>query len=183
MFDSSLITYAVSLHFSQNINKIITSAVTSIAEETGSRFIIENKIPPHVTIGAFRATKEKEQKLIRLVEDFSKSQKSGTVHFNEIENFKGKVLFLKPEKDEFLSEMNKSLHALLLQEFEKGENGWYLPDIWFPHTTLSTRLNQSQFPKALAIAEKIPLPLTAEVCEIGLYKCSPFLELKRYPLA
>ena len=129
MFDSSLITYAISLHFSQNVNEIITSAVTSIAEVTGKRFIIENKIPPHVTIGAFHATKENEPKIMQVVEDFSKKQKSGTVQFTEIGNFNGKVLFLKPEKDSFLSEINKELHEVLLPEFEKAENGYYLPDI------------------------------------------------------
>lgn len=180
--NSSKITYAVSLHFSQNVNEIITSAVTSIADVTGNRFILENKIPPHVTIGAFHAAKEKELRLMQLVEDFSKSQKSSTVHFTEIENFNDKVLFLKPEKDDFLSVINKRLHEVLLPEFEKGENGYYLPDIWFPHTTLATRLNQSQFSNALSIAEKVPHPLMAEVSEIGLYQCSPFAELKHFPL-
>ena len=50
--------------------------------------------------------------------------------------------FLKPEKNLFLSEINNALHPLLLPEFEKPENGYYLPDISFPHTTLATRLNQ-----------------------------------------
>lgn len=182
-FNSSQITYAVSLHFSKNVNDIITSAVSSIAEITGNRFIIENKIPPHVTIGAFHSTKENESRLIQQVNDFSKNLKPVFVNFTELGNFNGKVLFLKPEKDEYLSEINKKIHELLLPNFEKGDNGYYMPDIWFPHTTLGTRLNQSQFSKALAIAEKIPLPLTAEAYEIGLYQCSPFLELKRYPLS
>lgn len=84
LYNSSQITYAVSLHFSQNINEIITSAVTSIAEVTENHFIIENRIPPHVTIGAFHAPKENESKLIQLVEDFTKNQKLGTVYFTEI---------------------------------------------------------------------------------------------------
>ena len=84
MFDSSLTTYAVSLHFSEN-------------------------------------------------------QKPGFVHFTGIGNFKEKVLFLKPEKDGFLTEINSKLHELILPEFEKGDNGYYLPEVWFPHTTLATR--------------------------------------------
>lgn len=182
MFNSSLVTYAVSLHFSQDVNEIITSAVCSIADITGSRFILENKIPPHVTIGAFHATKENEPKLMRLVKDFSKNQMAGHIQFTGIGNFNSKVLFFKPEKDEFLSEINKSLHELILPDFEKGDNGYYLPEVWFPHTTLATRLNQSHFSKALSIAEKIPLPLKAEVCEIGFYQCSPFKELKRFTI-
>ena len=37
MFDSSLITYAVSLHFSQKVNEIITSTSKATADETGKR--------------------------------------------------------------------------------------------------------------------------------------------------
>ena len=125
MFDSSLTTYAVSLQFSMDVNEIISSAVSLIAEETGNSFIIENRIPPHITIGAFHAARDDEGKLLRLVEDFSRNQKTGLVHFTGIGNFKEKVLFLKPEKDGFLTEINRKLHELILPEFEKGDNAYY----------------------------------------------------------
>ncbi len=183
MFDSSLITYAVSLHFSQKINDIVISTLQAIADETGNRFMIENKIPPHITIGAFHAAREEKAKLLRLVEEFSQEQKAGTVQFKEVGNFNSKVLFLKPEKNLFLSEINNALHTQLLPEFEKAENGYYLPDIWFPHTTLATRLNQSQFSAAKEIAKKISLPLEAAIEELAVYQCSPFLELKKFGLS
>ena len=176
--DSNLITYAVSLHFSADVNEIITSAVKSIAEVTGNSFIIENKIPPHVTIGAFHAAKDDEAKLLQMVEDFTKTQKTGAVRFTEIGNFNGKVLFLKPEKEGFLTQINAELHSILLPDFEKAENGYYLPEIWFPHTTLATRLNQSQFEKAQEIANQIKLPLEGVVTEISVYQCAPFEKLK-----
>ena len=183
MFDSSLITYAVSLHFSQKVNDIVISTLQAIADKTGNRFMIENKIPPHITIGAFHAAREEEAKLLQLVEDFARDQKAGSVQFSEVGDFNGKVLFLQPEKNNFLSEINKKLHTLLLPKFEKAENGYYLPDIWFPHTTLATGLNQTQFSKALELAEKITLPLEAKIHDIGFYQCSPFLELNRFPLS
>ena len=181
MFDSSLITYAVSLHFSQKVNDIVISTLQAIADETGNRFMIENKIPPHITIGAFHAARE-EEKLLQLVENFARDQKAGSVQFSEVGDFNGKVLFLKPEKNNFLSDINKELHTLLLPEFEKAENGYYLPDIWFPHTTLATRLNQSQFSAAEKIAKQITLPLEADIDELAVYQCSPFLELKKFGL-
>ena len=181
--DSSVITYAVSLHFSTDSSDIISQTVRDIAEATGNNFIIENKIPSHITIGAFHAAKEDEARLLQLTEEFAKAQKAGFVHFTQIDNFKGKVLFLKGEKDFFLAEMNKELHRLILSEFESGENGYYLPEKWYPHTTLATRLNKGQFAKAISVAEKIPLPLEAKALEIGFYQSSPFLELKRFLLA
>lgn len=183
MFDSSLITYAVSLHFSQKVNEIVISTLQAIADETGNLFMIENKIPPHITIGAFHAAREEEAKLLQLVEGFAQGQKAGTVQFSEVGDFNGKVLFLKPEKNLFLSEINNALHSLLLPEFEKAENGYYLPDIWFPHTTLATRLNQSQFFAAEKIAKQITLPLAAAIEELAIYQCSPFLELKKFGLS
>lgn len=183
MFDSSLITYAVSLHFSQKINDIVISTLQAIAYETGNRFMIENKIPPHITIGAFHAAREEEAKLLQLVEGFARDQKAGSVQFVEVGDFNGKVLFLKPEKNLFLSEINNALHNLLLPEFEKAENGYYLPDIWFPHTTLATRLNQNQFSAAKESAKQISLPLEAAIEELAVYQCSPFLELKKIELS
>lgn len=181
-FNSSFLTYAVSLHFSADVNDIIASAVKSIAEVTGCNFITENKIPPHVTIGAFHAVKEDEEKLIQTVKDFAKAQKADAVHFKEIGNFNEKVLFLKPEKNNFLTQINSELHKTLLPEFEKAENGYYLPEFWFPHTTLATRLSKIQFAKALKIAEQIPFPLETPATEIAVYQCSPFKEIKRFEI-
>ena len=89
---------------------------------------------------------------------------------------------MKPEKNLFLSKINNALHTLLLPEFKKAENGYYLPDIWFPHTTLATRLNQNQFSAAKEIAKQISLPLEAAIEELAVYQCSPFLELKKFRL-
>lgn len=47
MYDPSFVTYTVSLHFSTEITESIASTVEAIAEMTGNRFTIENKIPPH----------------------------------------------------------------------------------------------------------------------------------------
>ena len=182
-YEKPFITYAVSLHFTQDVNEIIFNTMSSIASLTGNDFMIKNKVPPHVTIGAFHGTKETEDKLIRIVKEFSKQQPSGAVRFTELGNFNQKVLFLKPEKDVFLSTINDELHKIILPEFEAGENGYYVPEIWFPHTTLATGLNQTLFSKALELAEKIKLPLEAKIDNIGFYQCSPFLELNRFPLS
>ena len=181
-YEKSFITYAVSLHFTKDVNDIIFDTLRAISEMTGNDFMIQNKVPPHITIGAFHGTKEKEERLMQIVEEFSIKQQSDRVYFTEVGNFNGKVLFLKPEKDAFLSEINKELHKVVLPEFEKGENGYYMPEMWFPHTTLATRLNQSQFEKAVEIAGKIKLPLEAKIGDIGVYQCSPFMELKRFPV-
>ncbi|MCR5319173.1 MAG: 2'-5' RNA ligase family protein [Treponema sp.] len=135
-----------------------------------------------MTIGAFRGAKESMSKVIQCVEDFSKAQKPSIVNFMKIESFKEKAVILLPERTSFLLDANKELHRIILQEFEKGENGYYLPEQWVPHTTLATKLNKRQFIQSLEIAKKIPLPLCTEATEISVYQSSPFTELKRLEL-
>ena len=181
-YDSNTITYAVSVHFSKEVNEIIFTTEKEIAEITGNDFMIQNKVPPHITIGAFHGTRENESRLLQSVEDFTREQKSGIVQFKTIGNFNEKVLFLQPEKDEYLIKLNDDIHQLLLPEYEKGENGYYIPEVWFPHMTLAIRLNQGQYEKALKCAQKITLPLNAKVSEISVYQCSPFLLLKSFAI-
>ncbi len=173
-------TYAVSIHFTQEVDAVVGLAVEAIAKITGGSFVLQNKIPPHVTIGAFHAAGADEQKLLCMVEEFCAQQKFGAVNFTGIGNFKGRVLFLEPQKDDFLCRINCELHERLLKEFEAAQNGLYLPQVWFPHVTLATRLNHEQLLKAQKVAEKILLPLKAEAKEISVYRCSPFVELKRF---
>ena len=182
-YNPSLITYAVSLHFTEDVNDIISAATKEIANLTGNTFMLDNKVPPHITIGAFHAAKEDEAKLLQTVDEFSKTQSTGTIRFTAPGDFNRKVLFLKPQKDDYLTNINRALHNVMLSQFKEGENGYYLPDIWFAHTTLATRLNSTQFSSALEIARKINLPLETKACDIGVYLCSPFKELKRFSLA
>ena len=177
------ITYAVSLHPSKEAEEIIASAVKALADASGNDFIVKSRIPPHITLGAFHATKEKEARLLELVTDFSRMQRPGKIQFTGIGSFKKKVIFLKPQKDSFLTKMNAELHKILLKEFERAENGYYLPQIWVPHTALATRVNQAHFDQTVKLAEQIKLPLETEAKEIALYQCHPsFAELKRFPL-
>ena len=118
-YEKSFITYAVSLHFTQDVNEIIFDALRAISEMTGNDFMIQNKVPPHITIGAFHGIKDDEERLMQILNEFAGKQRSGRVCFTELGNFNGKVLFLKPEKDAFLSEINKELHEVILPEFEK----------------------------------------------------------------
>ena len=180
---SAQITYAVSLHPAKEAEEAITSAVKSLAEVTGDSFILKSQIPPHLTLGAFHGTKEKEARLIQLLEDFAKEQMPGAIQYNSIGTFKQRVIFLQAQKDSFLTKINSELHTLLLKEFQQAENGYYLPQVWVPHTALATRVNQNRFAQALKKAEEIKLPLETQAKEISLYRCYPFTELKRIPLA
>lgn len=126
--------------------------------------------------------KENEQRLFQIIAEVVQAQETFCVHFTEIGSFKDKVLFLKPENHAELVKLNKELHTRVLPEFESAQNGFYLPENFFPHTTLATGLSKSQFSKVLNIAKQISLPMEASVSEVSVYQCSPFAKLKTFSL-
>jgi hypothetical protein len=59
-------TYAISLFFDDDSTQILNSLINSIAEITGNFYVVENHIPPHITLGMFKGTKDTEQKLCEM---------------------------------------------------------------------------------------------------------------------
>ena len=47
--------YLISAYFDEQTNKRINGYITKIAEQTGNTFMIENQVPPHMTISAVEA--------------------------------------------------------------------------------------------------------------------------------
>ena len=181
-FDASKGTFAVSLHFDDNSSIDIATVITEIAEVTMNRFITDNHIPPHITLGAFHVNMMEVPRLMQLVEDFSHTLSCGKIQFSGISDFEGRVLFAKPVVNDYLRSSNAALHELLIPEFEKGENGYYLPEVWHPHCTLGTRLSKRQFAKATEIAGKIQFPFETKVIEMSVFQCHPFAEAGRFKL-
>ena len=181
-FDSSKGTFAISLTFDDSTNVRLASVISAIAESTMNRYIVENHIPPHLTVGAFHADALEVPRLLQMTESFSKTIFKRSIQIVETGDFLGKVLFARPLLDSYLTEINESLHSMLLPMFESGDNGYYLPGNWFPHCTLATKLNKKQFAAAKKISQEIVFPFTAEVNELSVYQCHPFAEISRFEL-
>jgi 2'-5' RNA ligase len=77
-------------------------------------------------------------------------------------------------------------HADLQQKLSGGlvetPSERYLPGRWVPHCTLSERVPADLIGRALEIARRAPLPLTANLAEIGLVNFSPLLQRATFPL-
>jgi 2'-5' RNA ligase len=78
-----------------------------------------------------------------------------------------------------------ALHADLqhkLSGLVESPSERYLPGRWVPHCTLSERVPADLIARALEIARSAPLPLTANLAEIGLVNFSPLLQRATFPL-
>jgi hypothetical protein len=46
--------YAIVLYFDEKTEEIINSLIKKIADKTGNKYMVDNKIPPHITISLFQ---------------------------------------------------------------------------------------------------------------------------------
>ena len=174
-------TYAVTLYFDSHTNELILEAMKDIAAVTGNNYMLDNSVPPHLSLGLFHAEEEKAGEMEKLFCEFAEGLKSeGTnlcLNFNGPDNFSDKVIFLSVKRDEPLMKLNRELHQLFLPHFEAGDNRNYLPENWVPHIALAVKLDAKQFEKGFEAAKNFPLPETAKITSATLARCNPYNEV------
>ncbi len=181
-------TYSISLLFDDEVSQKLFHIKDLFARATGNSFLIENSVPAHITLGMFHVRKDEVEKLKALfsdfareiVDNFSNEQKwPFSIFFAATDNFKDKVIFLRPDEDSIciLKNINHALHEKLAGIFKAGGNRFYLPENYFPHLGLAVKLSPGQFEKACKL--KVDLPKKAEVNALSLSLCHPYCEIGR----
>ena len=174
-------TYAVTLYFDSHTNELILEAMKDIAAVTGNNYMLDNSVPPHLSLGLFHAEEEKAGEMEKYFAEFVETLKSKEtdfiLNFNGPDNFADKVIFLSVARDETLMNLNRNLHQLFLPHFEAGDNRNYLPENWIPHIALAVKLDSQQFEKGFEVAKNFPLPGTAKITLATLAKCNPYNEV------
>ena len=183
MKDITYDTYAITLYFDSHTNELILEAMKDIATATGNNYMLDNSVPPHLSLGLFHAEEEKAGEMENLFEQFAEALKSEggnlSLNFNGPDNFADKVIFLSIARDEPLMKLNRDLHHLFLPHFEAGDNRNYLPENWVPHIALAVKLDNQQFEKGFSAAKSFPLPKSAKITSATLARCNPYNEVVR----
>lgn len=173
-------TFAISLILDAPSSQKIRLLRQKIAEAAGSD--AEADAPPHITLGMFHADEGNLDEVKRFFGDFSNNaQKAFRVDFAGIDFFKDKVIFLSLKKDaesfSKIAELNNLAHRTFLPEFEAGANRDYLPENFFPHLTLASKLAKGGFGKARDCCASMPLPHSARIVGASLFLCRPYSEI------
>jgi len=181
--EESFLTYAVTLYFDDETAGQISSLTKELADVTGNDYMIQNDVPPHLTLGMFHVNEADEEKLKRLFGEFvERAQaevlcgKDFEISFGAFEDFIGKVIFIKLEKDQLLAGMNRLLHEVFLPYFEAGDNRNYLPENWYPHITLGFKLSPEQFEKGMEFLKGTTEKPRGRCARIGLACCNPYTQ-------
>jgi 2'-5' RNA ligase len=95
--------------------------------------------------------------------------------------FPSVAVFLAPEVTPALLDLHAGFHHRV---GPYGSAPWdhYRPGVWVPHCTIAMDLASDQFPAALEIARRAPLPLEGRLVEIGIVEFRPVKQLVSHVL-
>ena len=172
--------YLVSLYFDDKTTKKIQSFINKVGEKSKNKFMIDNKVPPHITIGAFETNNEND--IIESLDIKIKDFKSGEIIFASIGVFKSSVVFLSPVLNEYLHNLSVNIYEDLKVIDKTIISKYYIPFQWMPHTTIAKKLNEEELFLAFQELEKNFNIFKGLVTKIGLSKTNPYKDIKIWSL-
>ena len=144
--------YTFMLCFEKEVESKFKSIFELIAESGVSRYMIDTKTPPHISIACFST--DKIERIINALDEQLSGFKAGYIVWPSLGMFVPHTLFAAPVLNEYLLDACIKINRLIEPYSTVGENGFYLPYNWIPHTTLANQLKDGELQKAIEITMK-----------------------------
>lgn len=179
-------TYSVSLFFDEKSTVELSNFILQVAQITKNDYVVKNNIPPHITIGMFKATKNQEGQLLQVIKKFNSDfqpifeKKENVLCFEKLDTLKNKIAFLSfATKQSLIFSLNQKLHNSLMPDFPAACNDMYLPQVFFPHCTIATGLSKTQLALLQDAQNKnlIKIPKSVQVAKISFAIRHPYQEV------
>lgn len=179
-------TYSVSLFFDEKSTVELSNFILQVAQITKNDYVVKNNIPPHITIGMFKATKNQEGQLVEIIKKINSDfqpifeKKENVLCFEKLGTLKNKIAFLSfATKQSLIFTLNQKLHNSLMPDFPAACNNMYLPQVFFPHCTIATGLSKTQLAFLQDAQNKnlIKIPKSVQVAKISLAIRHPYQEV------
>lgn len=179
-------TYSVSLFFDEKSTVELSNFILQVAQITKNDYVVKNNIPPHITIGMFKATKNQEGQLVEIIKKINSDfqpifeKKENVLCFEKLGTLKNKIAFLSfATKQSLIFSLNQKLHNFLMPDFPAACNNMYLPQVFFPHCTIATGLSKTQLALLQDAQNKnlIKIPKSVQIAKISLAIRHPYQEV------
>ena len=153
----------------------VTTRLYKVGDKSGNKFMIEGKVPPHITIAAFQ-TKE-ESKVVEILGDKIKDIKDTIITWASIGIFKSSVIFLAPVLNKDLHDISVCVNKVLSLVDDIAISNFYLPFQWMPHTTIAKKLSREELMIAFQELEKNFTIFSGRITKIGLSRTNPYEDI------
>lgn len=162
--------YLITAYFDLTTNKILQKYIDDIAEASGNGFMVDNHVPPHLTISAIEA--KSVDVLVPAFESLRERFQTGQIEIVTIGQIMPKVIFASPYLNSYLHELSTEIYDAYKNIPETTISKYYKPLSWMPHITLGKTLTPEQMQKAFKAAQGFK-PFNAEIVKLGLAKVNP----------
>ena len=160
--------YLVSVYFDKTAEHILQRYINKIAEKTGNSFMMDNNVPPHMTISAIEA--RSENALLGAMDNLRNSLSNGTSSIVSVGQLLPYVFYATPVLNGYLQDLSEKV-------FDD-----YKPMSWLPHITLGKTLTKEQMQMAFSVMQESFVPFEATITEIGLARVNPHSDVVRWEL-
>lgn len=172
--------YLISIYFDFETQNKLNLLMQRVAKATGNRFMLDNQVPPHITVASVETKCEEE--LLARIERIAKDLKQGEITFVSAGSFSAKVVFVQPVLNEYLHQLSVALTKALEQMEETILSPYYQPFSWLPHCTIGKQLSKEQVQRALTELSAYFVPINSCVTKIGVAKTNPYRDIKVWDL-
>ena len=191
--------YLISVYFDDHANKILQRYIDEVAKATGNTFMIDHKVPPHMTISsieaksvdvlkpafeslaeklAFIRTRTGNSSFGNNVQGNSNQSNSNLGESNKIQivsvgQLLPYVLYATPVLNEMLQDLQEVVYDTFKDIEDTDISRFYQPYSWLPHITLGKKMDKEQMISAIKVMQEKFAPLEAIITKIGLAKVNP----------
>ena len=172
--------YLISAYFDERTNQSINRYIRQLATKTGNTFMIDNQVPPHMTISSVEA--RQGDILFPCLEQLQGQLIAGTVSIVSVGMFFPYVMYLTPVLNAYLLELSQQIYDAVHDIPEVNVNRFYQPLHWLPHITLGKTLTREQMQQAFAVMQDGFAPIEGRITKLGLAKTNPHEDLMMWKL-
>lgn len=169
--------YLVSVYFDGKTENQIQSYINDVANVSGNSFMIDNCVPPHITISAFETLYEKEV-VVNLNEALSKI-KQNTIEWVTVGAFPS-VIFIQPVLNEYLHTLSITIYESIITVPYSNISKYYKPLSWIPHATIAKKLSEEEMRKAFDMLHNSFGVFEGKIVRIELAKKNPYRVIARW---
>lgn len=171
--------YLISAYFDETTTKKLQEYINRIYEATGNGFMVENHVPPHMTISAMEA--RNVDVLVPGFESLEGSLTSQEIQIVSLGQFLPYVFYGAPVLNDYLQQMSQNVFDTFKDIPEVTVSRYYRPGSWLPHITLGKQLSKEQMSQALEAMQDFT-PIKGEIVRIGLSTVNPHKDIRKITL-
>ncbi|SEK27353.1 2'-5' RNA ligase [Pseudobutyrivibrio ruminis] len=162
--------YLISAYFDKNTTEKLQEYICKIAEASGNSFMLDNNVPPHMTLTAIEA--RNVDVLVPTFENLNNKLHGGDISIISVGQFMPKVIYAAPYLNQYLFNLQQDICEAFAHIPETTISKYYRPLSWLPHITLGKTLTIDQMNEAVKAMCDFK-NIEAQIVRIGLAKVNP----------